>query len=44
MERADEKAAMRRYRSSLAVDKRAGGISKDASAALCMLRWTAAWP
>ena len=34
---------MRRYRSSFAVDRRAGAISLDVSAARCVVRWTTAW-
>ena len=36
MPRAEEKAAMRRYRSSLSGDKQAGAISLDASSARCV--------
>ena len=35
---------MRSYRSSLAVDRRAGAIGLDASAAQCVPQWTTAWP
>ena len=44
MPRAQEKAAMRSYRSSFAVDKRARAISLDASAVRCLVRWTTARP
>ena len=44
MPRADENAAMRRYGSPLAVDRRQRAISLDASAACCVPRRTTAWP
>ena len=35
---------MREYRSFFALDRRAGAIRLDASAARCMVWWTTAWP